>query len=82
LDQVAQGKIVKSTLDSSVFYLLDAGFEVFVWMGSDADKVVKLPGMGRADAFCNVKVRTDNALPVSKAGLEPFNILAYRYLVE
>ena len=44
-------KLDKSLLDESDVFLLDAGWEVFLWIGKDSDKSEKLTGMAKADSY-------------------------------
>lgn len=44
-------KFDKSLLDDNDVFLLDAGWEVFLWMGNDCDKSEKLSGVAKADTY-------------------------------
>lgn len=44
-------KFDKSLLDEANVYLIDAGWEVFLWIGKDSDKSEKLAGMAKADKY-------------------------------
>lgn len=64
-------KIARSALDDADVFLLDAGWDLFVWMGKDADRSERLAAMGNADAYGNANPRAKH-LPVSivKSGFE------------
>jgi gelsolin len=64
-------KLPKSVLSSSDVYLLDGGWELFVWIGSDADRSEKVGALSKADAYCQQNPRTsDLPLTLVKAGYE------------
>ena len=44
-------KLDRATLDDSNVFLLDAGFQVFLWMGKRSDKNEKLAGMQNAEKY-------------------------------
>ena len=44
-------KIAKSLLDDGDVFLLDSGWEVFLWMGKNCDKSEKLAGMSIAEKY-------------------------------
>jgi Gelsolin repeat len=71
-------KLSRDLLDESDVFLLDSGWEVFLWIGSKSDKSEKLGALGRADTYLNDDVRTSN-LPLSivKSGYEPSEFNAY-----
>ena len=64
-------KIDRSLLNESEVLLLDSGWEIFLWMGANADRSQKLSAIARADAYCQQDMRTAN-LPMSivKSGYE------------
>eukprot|EP00541_Cyclophora_tenuis_P011356 CAMPEP_0116560586 /NCGR_PEP_ID=MMETSP0397-20121206/11080_1 /TAXON_ID=216820 /ORGANISM="Cyclophora tenuis, Strain ECT3854" /LENGTH=380 /DNA_ID=CAMNT_0004086575 /DNA_START=55 /DNA_END=1197 /DNA_ORIENTATION=- len=64
-------KIPKSSLDDTDVFLLDAGWELFVWMGKQADRSERLAAMNHIDAYGNSNPRAKH-LPVSiiKSGWE------------
>ena len=64
-------KIAKSLLDSTNVFLLDAGWELFVWMGKESDRSERLAAMGHVDAYGKFMPRAKH-LPVSivKEGFE------------
>lgn len=74
----AESKIPRSALDSSEVYLLDAGWELFVWMGGQADRLAKLSAMDRAHAYCKENPRTaDLPITMVNAAFEPHNFACY-----
>lgn len=65
-------KLPKDSLSESDVFLIDAGWEVFVWIGKDADRSEKLSAMAKADAYCKTDPRTaDLPLTIVKSGWEP-----------
>lgn len=64
-------KIPKSALDDTDVFLLDAGWELFLWMGKHADRSERLAAMNHVDAYGNANARAKH-LPVSiiKSGWE------------
>lgn len=71
-------KIPRSSLDAADIFLLDAGWEIFVWMGQEADRLEKLSAMGRADAYCKEHLRAaDLPLTMVKAGYETSTFAGY-----
>jgi gelsolin len=74
----AHAKIPKSTLSSSDVFLLDAGWEIFVWIGGDAALKEKVSAVAWADAYCHGDSRTaDLPLSLVKAGYEPSDFSAH-----
>jgi gelsolin len=71
-------KIDRSFLNENDVFLLDAGWEIFVWIGTDADRSEKLMAMGKADSFCKQDPRKAD-LPVSivKSGWESSGFKAF-----
>jgi gelsolin len=64
-------KLSRDLLDESDVFLLDAGWEVFLWLGKDADKSEKLGAFAKADQYCKEDLRTvDLPLAIVKAGYE------------
>jgi len=73
-------RLHKSNLDESDVFLLDAGWEVFVWIGKDSDRSEKLAAMGKADAYLKADGRTaDLPLTIVKSGYESSDFNAYFY---
>lgn len=88
--QVAQGepvpvrfrqsspKIPRSALDVSDIFLLDSGWELFVWMGPESDRSEKLSAISCADVYCQKDRRTaDLPLTLIKAGYETSTFADY-----
>jgi len=81
-EQVGKGETVKvgftaeCTLDRALLkeddvFLLDAGWELFVWIGKDADRSEKLAAFSMADKYCHDDARTvDLPLSFIKSGKE------------
>lgn len=82
--QVAEGQAVKvgfrqtknqlprSALDETNVYLVDAGWELFLWLGKDADRSEKLAAMSIADGYSRSNLRAkDLPLTIVKSGYEP-----------
>eukprot|EP00523_Entomoneis_sp_CCMP467_P022637 CAMPEP_0168858320 /NCGR_PEP_ID=MMETSP0727-20121128/16226_1 /TAXON_ID=265536 /ORGANISM="Amphiprora sp., Strain CCMP467" /LENGTH=421 /DNA_ID=CAMNT_0008913059 /DNA_START=38 /DNA_END=1304 /DNA_ORIENTATION=- len=64
-------KLQKSFLDDSDVFLLDAGWEVYLWMGKSCDKSEKLAGMAIAESYMKSNPRTvDLPLSILKSGWE------------
>ena len=89
-EQIAQGGMKKSrfgppqaTLDKSLLhegdtFLLDAGWEIFVWIGQDASRDEKVTAMANADAYCRQDPRTaDLPLTLVKSGWETSDFNQY-----
>jgi hypothetical protein len=68
----------KSALEDSDVFLVDAGWEVFVWIGSGADIKEKIAALGAADRLAEIEPRV-NYLPVTvvKSGSETDDFLSY-----
>jgi len=81
-EQIAKGQTVKigftsssklsrDLLDESDVFLVDAGWEVFLWMGKDADRSEKLGAFAKADLYMQDDIRTiDLPLSIVKSGYE------------
>jgi gelsolin len=68
----------KSLLDDSNVYLLDVGWELFLWMGAQADRMEKLAGMQQAERYAKEDPRTmDVPLTIVKSGFEDGPFAAY-----
>ena len=76
----ASPKIDKAVLDESDIFLLDAGWEIFVWMGKNADRSERLGAMGYIDTYGQKEVRA-KYLPSSivKSGYEASKFLSFFY---
>lgn len=68
----------KHALDDSDVFLLDAGWEVFVWIGKGADTSEKIAAVGAADRLAAVEPRVKQ-LPVTivKSCAETEDFLSY-----
>ena len=76
----ATPKIAKSLLDPSDVFLLDSGWEMFLWIGSSADRSEKVSAISWADAYCKKDPRTaDLPLSLVKAGYEPSSFSGHFY---
>jgi gelsolin len=74
----SHSKIDKSALSSSDVFLLDAGWEIFVWIGPDAALKEKTSAVAWADKYCLGDSRTaDLPLSLVKAGYEPSDFSAH-----
>lgn len=70
----------RSLLDESNVYLLDAGWEIFVWLGKDSDRSERLSAMSKGDAYCKQGPRTANLqLSIVKSGYENRDFSAFFY---
>lgn len=74
----ASAKISRSALEESDVFLLDSGWEIFVWLGKDADRSEKVSAMAHADAYCKEDPRTaDLPLTLCKSGYETSTLNGY-----
>jgi gelsolin len=65
----ASAKIPRSALNDGDAFLLDAGWEVFLWIGAGADRSEKVGALAKADQYCKDDPRTaDLPLTMIKAG--------------
>ena len=71
-------KIDRSLLNDDDILLLDSGWEIFLWIGANADRSQKLGAIARGDAYCQEDMRTAN-LPMSiiKSGYESSEFNSY-----
>lgn len=70
--------IDKSLLVEDGMFLLDAGWELFLWMGNDVEKTEKLAAMAQAEAFAKIYARTIHlSLTLVKPGWESGDFLKY-----
>lgn len=89
-EQIAKGETVKSRfsppvprisrshLNDNDIFILDSGWEVFLWIGNNADRSEKLASMAKADAYCQQDPRTsDVPLAIVKSGFEDPDFLGY-----
>ncbi|KAL3905822.1 MAG: hypothetical protein SGARI_004276 [Bacillariaceae sp.] len=89
LEKAATGTVVKkasheraclkkSALDDSDVFLLDSGFDVFIWIGKGADMHEKLAAMGAADRYGEMEPRAQMCpVTIVKAGNETKKFLSY-----
>jgi gelsolin len=71
-------KIAKSALTSDDIFLLDAGWEMFVWIGPNAALKEKTSAVAWADQYCLGDSRTaDLPMALVKAGYEPTDFSAH-----
>jgi len=70
--EVCRGKLDKSKLNSDDVFILDAGTQVFVWLGKGSTKNEKKEGMARAVTYLQNQGRESN-IPIAKVseGSEP-----------
>jgi len=74
----ATPKIPRAELKEGDVFLLDGGWDLFVWIGAQADTQEKVGALGRADAYCRQSPRTaDLPLTLVKAGYEPSSFSRY-----
>ena len=68
----------RSHLHDDNIYLLDAGWDLFVWMGAAANVSEKVGALGWADEYCRQSPRTaDVPITLVKAGYEPTRFSGY-----
>lgn len=71
-------RLNKDLLDDSDVFLLDAGWEIFLWLGCNADRSEKLGAFAKSDKYCQADLRTiDLPLTIVKSGQEPGDFNAY-----
>lgn len=71
-------QIARSELKDEDVFLLDAGWDLFVWIGQNADLQEKVGALGWADNYCRKEPRTaDLPLTLVKAGYEPSSFNGY-----
>eukprot|EP00934_Nitzschia_sp_Nitz4_P002348 Nitzschia sp. Nitz4//scaffold106_size73319//8098//9635//NITZ4_005727-RA/size73319-augustus-gene-0.9-mRNA-1//-1//CDS//3329532493//2348//frame0 len=71
-------KLPKDLLDDGDVFLLDAGWELFLWIGKDADRSEKLGAFAKADMYCQDDARTaDLPLTIVKSGTDCADFDAY-----
>jgi gelsolin len=86
-EQVAKGeevtygspvaKMSRDHLSDSDVMLLDSGWEIFLWLGSQAGTAAKVSAMGKAEGYCKDDPRTaDLPLTLVKSGYEPYEFSA------
>ena len=75
---VVQHKLSRKLLDDGDVFLLDAGWEVFLWVGNGSDKDAKTAGLTKADEYLQNTPRTANLpLTIIKSGWETPDFLEF-----
>lgn len=65
------GFLKKESLDDNDVFLLDAGWQIFVWVGKSADPGEKVAAMGAADRYTEMEPRAkDLPVKIIKSGQE------------
>ena len=65
-------------LDDDDVFLLDAGWEVYLWVGNGSDKDEKIAGLTKADEYLQTTRRTANLpLTIIKSGWETPDFLEF-----
>jgi hypothetical protein len=68
----------KDALDDSDVFLLDAGWDIFIWIGKGADFPEKVAAMGAADKYAEMEPRAKFCpLTILKAGQENNKFLSF-----
>jgi hypothetical protein len=68
----------KGALEDSDVFLLDSGWEIFVWVGAGADRSEKIAAMGAADRYALMEPRAvDLPVTVVKSGRENASFNSY-----
>jgi len=65
IDPVGEGKLNHTLLKSQDVFVIDSGYEIFVWIGHGADSAVQQAGMHHAQTYLNTSGRPPY-LPISK----------------
>ena len=74
----ANAKISRSELKDQDVFLLDVGWDLFVWIGPASDRSEKVGAIGWADQYCRASPRTaDLPLTLVKAGYESSSFNEY-----
>jgi len=67
----------RKALDEDDVFLIDSGWEIFVWIGSGADRSEKIAAMGAADRYSKLDPRTlELPVHIVKSGYESDTFLA------
>jgi Gelsolin repeat len=89
LEKVASGSTIEKgdvdknclkmeALDDSDVFLMDAGWDIFVWIGKGADLHEKVAAMGAADRYAEMEPRAKFCpVTILKAGQETSQFLSY-----
>jgi gelsolin len=76
--QTSTKQLKRSLLDEKDTFVLDTGWEVFLWVGKDASRSEKIAAVCRADSYCQEDPRTvDMPLSIEKSGFESLHFLSY-----
>jgi gelsolin len=68
----------KDLLDEADTFLLDAGWDLFLWIGKSADRSEKVTAMTNAELYCKQDPRTaDLPMTIVKSGWEPSDFNQY-----
>jgi len=70
-------KLDKDLLDENDVFLLDAGWELFCWMGNNASRDEKLTAISNSDKFAKENDKMYLPLAIVKSGYEPSDFNAY-----
>jgi len=65
IDVIAEGKFGKNVLKSSEVYIIDSGYEIFVWIGLNSDQAEVHDGWQYAQTYLN-QSRRPPYLPITK----------------
>ena len=72
INEVCRGKLDKNKLDSGDAFILDAGTQLFIWIGKGANKAEKREAFNHASRYLKDQGRSDRLPMVSVAeGKEP-----------
>jgi hypothetical protein len=75
---VVQHKLSRKLLDDDDVFLLDAGWDVILWVGNKSDKDEKTAGLTKAEEYLQSHPRTANLpLTIIKSGWETPDFLEY-----
>ena len=70
-------KLDKGLLHEGDVFLLDAGWELFCWMGSGASRDEKLAAISNADKYAKDNDKMNLPLSIIKSGYEPSDFNNY-----
>ena len=70
-------KLKKDDLNEGDIFLVDAGWELFCWMGRNADREEKLQAFSKSDRFAKEHNKMHLPLTIVKAGMEPSSFNQY-----
>jgi len=76
----ASPKIDKALLDEADTFLLDSGWEIFVWMGKNSDRSERLGAMNYIDTYGQHEARAKHVpSTILKSGYESFKFQSFFY---